>query len=273
MFDSLSRIRYIVAILLRDTLKMDYRIIKWIENASGLPLKIFPDDGVRVVVSKARTDEPKNRLRAQRVMEKNGVLVTGIPRVVEAVKSTAESLTSWELFSPFGLEEIKRAIAPEDAKDLDTVYGFDYFLTDSKDFRPVKPRHPVVALHKKDIPRGDEELRRGERRSTEKDDFTWAFTCYHNDPNVPAKTLREYGPRCASVAVIFWKSDDLAGFGVATEEGLRRQGYALDVVSTATQFVLGRGGVAWYGAYADNIPSLHIPRRLGYSLIHSSFSG
>ena len=199
------------------------------------------------------------------------MLLTGIPRVVDAIKDRVESLTSWELFSPFGLAEIKRALPPQDAKDLDSMYGLDYFLTDIQNFRPVEPRHPVIPLHKKDIPRGDEALRLGERRSSEKADFIWAFACYHNDPNVSAKVLPEYGPRCASVAVIFWKSDNLAGFGVATEEGLRGQGYALDVVSAGTQFILDQGGVAWYGAFADNIASLRIPRQLGYSLVCSSF--
>jgi RimJ/RimL family protein N-acetyltransferase len=252
---------------------MDYRIIKWIENASGLPFETFPDDGVRVLISKARTDAPKNRLLAQRVIGRNGVLITGTPRVVEALRVVAESLTSWELFSPFGLAEIKRALPPQDAKDLDPTFGLNYFLTDPKEFRPVKPRHPVIPLRRQDIPRGDEALRLGERRSTETDDFTWAFACCHNDPKVPAKMLPGYGPRCASVAVIFWKNDDVAGFGVVTEEGLRGQGYALDVVSAGTQFILGQGGVAWYGVYADNVPSLRIPRRLGYSLMYSSFSG
>jgi RimJ/RimL family protein N-acetyltransferase len=250
---------------------MDYRITRWIENASGLPFKTFPDDGILVCVSGARTDVPKNRLLVQRVTGKNGVLITGIPRIVEAVKDVAESLTSWELFSPFGLAEIKRALPPQDAKDLNAMYGLDYFLTDPNDFRPVKLRHPVIPLRKKAIPPGDEALRLGERRSTETGDFTWAFACYYNDPKVPAKALPEYGPRCASVAVIFWKGDDLAGFGVGTEEALRGQGYAMDVVTAGTQFILGQGGAAWYGAYADNIPSLHIPRRLGYSLMHSSF--
>jgi len=250
---------------------MDDRIVKWIENASGLPFDVIPDDGVRILVSKARTDEAKNRLLAQRVAGKNGALITGIPRIVEAVKDAAESMTGWELFSLLGLAEIKRALPPTDAKDLDTMYGLDYFLTNFRDFHPVKSRHPVVPLRKKDIPRGDEDLRLRERRSTETGDFTWAFACYHNDPKLPAVTLPEYSPRCASVAVIFWKGDDLAGFGVGTEEALRGQGYALDAVSTGTQFILDKGGAAWYGAYADNIPSLRIPRRLGYSLMHSSF--
>jgi RimJ/RimL family protein N-acetyltransferase len=251
---------------------MDDRIREWIENTAGLPITEIPEEGVHIRVSRARTDEPKNRLLTQRITEKNGVLITGIPRIVEAIKNYVETMNGWEIFSPFGLAEIKRTLSPDDAKHFDEFYGLDYFLTEREQFRPVKPRYKVIPLKKKDIPPGDETLRFSERRSTEKDDFTWAFACYHNDPKVPATVLPEYGPQCACVAVVFWKNEQIAGFGVATEEGLRGKSYATDVVSTATQFVLDQGGVAWYGAYANNAPSIHIPRRLGYSLVCLSFS-
>lgn len=100
-------------------MKLDYRIRERIENAAGLPLQIFPDEGVCVRVSDTRTDEPKNRLLAQRVAGQNGVLVTGIPRVVRAVSDCAESMTSWELLSPLGLAEIKQLLVPTDAECLD----------------------------------------------------------------------------------------------------------------------------------------------------------
>jgi RimJ/RimL family protein N-acetyltransferase len=250
---------------------MDVRIEKWIENAAGLSITEFPDEGVRVSISQARNDKPRNRLLVQRVIGKNGVLVTGIPRIIAAVKECTEAMTNWELFSPFGLAEIRRALPSEDAKHLDEIYGLDYFLTEREQFCPAKTRHNVNPLKKKDIPLGDENLRLGERRSTETDDFTWAFTCYHNDPNIPAILLPDYGPHCASVAVIFWRNNDIAGLGVGTEDALRGRGYATDVVCAGTQFILDQGGIAWYGAYANNVPSLRIPRRLGFSLVHSSF--
>ena len=61
---------------------MDYRLRKRIETLAGFSLQTFPDEGVHVRVSDARTDEPKNRLLAQRVIGKNGVLLTGIPRTM-----------------------------------------------------------------------------------------------------------------------------------------------------------------------------------------------
>ena len=253
-------------------MKLDYRIRERIENAAGLPLQMFPDEGVCVRVSDARTDEPKNRLLAQRVAGQNGVLVTGIPRVVRTVSDCAESMTSWELLSPLGLTEIKRLLAPTDAECLDETYGFDFVLLEHERFRPVRSRYEVFALKRKDIPPKQFDLRIAERRPSETDDFIWAFACYHNEPDVPTNELAPFGPRCASIAVVMWNgSEDIAVLGIETEEALRGQGYGLAVVSAATQWILDQGAVAWYGAYADNIPSLHIARRLGFSLVCQSF--
>jgi RimJ/RimL family protein N-acetyltransferase len=251
---------------------MDYRICKRIENTAGFPLQKFPDEGVCVLVSNARTDEPKNRLLAQRVAGHNGVLLTGIPRVVRAVSDCAESMTSWELFSPPGLAEIKRLLPPADAECLDETYGFDFVFIERERFQPVISHHKVIALRKKDIPSVQHALRMAERRPSETNDFIWAFACYHNEPNITATELAPFGPRCASIAIVIWNgSEDIASFGVGTEELLRGQGYALAVVSAATQWILDQKAIAWYGAYSNNIPSLRIARRLGFSLVCQSF--
>ena len=76
--------------------------------------------------------------------------------------------------------------------------------------------------------------------------------------------LAPFGPRCASIAILIWKSAEVCGYGVWTEEAHRGRGYALAAVAAATQEVLARGAAAIYGAFAANIPSLRIPRRLGY---------
>lgn len=251
---------------------MDYRICKRIENGAGFPLQMFPDEGVCVRVSDAWTDEPKNRLLAQRVAGQNGVLLTGIPRVVRAVATCAQSMTSWELFSPLGLAEIRRLLPPADAECLDETYGFDFVLIEHERFRPARSRYEVFALKRKDIPPKQFDLRIAERRPSETDDFIWAFACYHNEPNMTATELAPFDPRCASIAVVIWNGgEDIATFGVGTEELLRGQGYALAVVSAATQWILDQKAIAWYGAYANNIPSLRIARRLGFSLICQSF--
>jgi RimJ/RimL family protein N-acetyltransferase len=250
---------------------MDYRIRKWIEKTSGLPFQMSPDEGVSVHVSDARTDEPHNRLLIQRVTGHNGVLVTGIPRIVRAVTDCVKSMTGWELFSALGLAEIKRCLPPADAECLDETYGLNFVLTENESFHPVNSRHKVIVLSKKDIPSRQYDLRMGERRSSETDDFIWAFACYHNEPGVPATILPEFGHLCASVAVVIWEDDDIASFGVATEELLRGKGYALAAVSAATQWIMEQKAIAWYGAYSNNIPSLRIARRLGFSLVYQSF--
>jgi len=253
-------------------MKLDRRVCKRIEEDVGLSLEAFPDEGVSVRVSDARTDTPKNRLLAQQVAGKNGALLTGIPRIVRAVSDCARSMTGWELFSPLGLAEMRRALPPADAECLDETYLLGFGLTGHERFRPARHAYSVVALGRKDIPPEQSDLRMAERRPSETGDFIWAFACFHDDASVPAKDLAPYGPRCASVAVVMWNgSEDAAGFGVGTEEALRGQGYGLAVVSAATQWILDQGAVAWYGAYADNIPSLRIARRLGFSLVSQSF--
>ena len=98
----------------------------------------------------------------------------------------------------------------------------------------------------------------------EQEDFVWAFACYHDDAEAASTELAPFGPRCASIAILIWKSAEVCGFGVGTEEAYRGQRYALAAVGAATREVLARGAAAVYGAFATNIPSLRIPRRLGY---------
>jgi RimJ/RimL family protein N-acetyltransferase len=155
---------------------------------------------------------------------------------------------------------------PEDAESL--AHGLDYVLTDPSRFRPAETPHAAVSLRKKDIPSQQRELRMSQRRSpaeAEQEDFVWAFACYHDDRGAVATELVPFGPQCASIATVEWETRDVASFGVWTEEGYRGRGYALAAVSAATRFVLEQGAVPIYGAYATNIPSLRIPRRLGYS--------
>jgi len=252
--------------------EVDCRVRERLEKDAGLPIQTFPDRGVRVCVSDARTDEPKNRLLAQRVAGKDGVLVTGIPRVVEAVSAPTQSLTAWELFSPVGLAEVRRALPSADAEHFDEAYLLDYVLAEHERFRPAKAQHKAIALGREDIPSEQSDLRMGERRTSETNDFTWAFACYHDDPNAPATELAPFGPCCASIAIIIWRScEEIATYGVGTEEAFRGQGYGLASVSAATKWILAQGAVAWYGAYADNVPSLRIARRLGFSLACQSF--
>ena len=249
---------------------MDDRIRRRIEDVTGLPFEAVPDEGVKVTVSNARSDRPKNRLLVQRVIGKNGVLVTGIPRILEEISGCVRTMTTWELFSPLGIAEVRRRLSPEDAESVDEIYGLDFYLSKSEEFRPFESRHKVVALSRKDVPLSQYDLRLSERRSFETGDFIWAFACFQDDPASSGR-LSLFGSGCASIAIVIWEDDQLAGFGVETEETLRGRGYAEAVVSAATKWVLDQHAIAWYGAYSTNVPSLRIARRLGFSLGSSSF--
>ena len=50
----------------------------------------------------------------------------------------------------------------------------------------------------------------------------------------------------------------------------RGKGYGSAVVSAATAWTLAQGEAPVYAAYANNIPSLRIARRLGFSLLQQS---
>ena len=64
-----------------------------------------------------------------------------------------------------------------------------------------------------------------------------------------------------------WKDGPVATFGVGTEESCRGQGFGAAAVSATTKWILDQGEVAVYEAYADNIPSLRIARRLGFTFL------
>jgi RimJ/RimL family protein N-acetyltransferase len=243
---------------------LDERVRFHLEGELGFSLDSFPSAGAIVCESPKRSDEEENRLSIIRIGE--GALATGIPRVAAAISPVIRSLTVEELFSPLGLAELGRAMGPEDGESL--AHGLDYVLTDMREFRPVETPHAPVPLGKRDIPREQFEMRMSERRSpaeAQQEDFVWAFACYHDDEDAEATELALFGPRCASIGIVIWKTEELAGYGLWTEEAYRGRGYALAVVSAATKFVLDQGAAAIYGAYTTNIPSLRIPRRLGFT--------
>jgi RimJ/RimL family protein N-acetyltransferase len=247
-----------------DARDLDGRVQSYLEGELGFPLATVPHAGVEVSESPRRSDTRENRLSIIRIGE--GALATGIPRVVAAISPVIRSLTVDELFSPLGLAELGRAMAPEDAESL--AHGLDYVLTDERGFRPAETPHNVVALTKKDIPAEQFDFRMSERRppaEAQQDDFVWAFACRHDDEDADATELALFGPRCASIAIVIWRTEGLGGYGVWTEEAYRGRGYALAVVSAATRFILEHGAAATYGAYTTNIPSLRIPRRLGFT--------
>ena len=248
---------------------MDDRVRRYLESKAGVSLSALAGSGIAVRESTKRTAERGNRILVQRVVGENGLLVTVVPGSVDAVVCAVRRMVPDEIFSPLGRAELCRALrGSEDAFGPYYLYGFDYILTRLEDFCPARTKHTVVPLTTKDIPREQFERRMSERRQPVSEDDIWAFACYRDAPGFQSTDLRLFGAQCASIAIVIWQDGPVATYGVGTEEACRGQGYALAAVSAATKWLLDQGEVAVYGAYADNIPSLRLARRLGFAFLH-----
>jgi RimJ/RimL family protein N-acetyltransferase len=250
---------------------MDRRVHLYLERDLGVSFHSLPRAAIDVRESPKQTDVRGNRLTILGIGD--GGLATATPDVAAAILPVVKTLTVAELFSPLGLAELARAMKPEHAESL--CHGLEYVVANPPELRPADTGHVAVPLTKKDIPperpgQGMWGVRRpGE---AEQDDLVWAFACYHDDEDAVATELAPFGPQCASIAKVLWMSRDVASFGVHTEEAYRGRGYALAAVSAATRFVLEQGAVAIYSSRATNIPSLRIPRRLGYEFAWQTLS-
>ncbi len=247
---------------------MDDRVRRYLEGKAGVSLSIPPIDGIAVRESPRRTGEPGNRVVAQWVAGSNGVLVTVMPGTADAVTRAVGQMRFCELFSPLGRAELCRALGLIDEPPPQYyLYGFEYVLTSLADFCPAGTTSMATPLRKKDVPPEQFEMRMSERRQPPAEDFVWAFACYRDDPAFQATELAPFGAKRASIAIVIWRDGPVATFGVGTEESCRGQGCGLAAVSATTKWILEQGEVAVYGAYADNIPSLRIARRLGFTLL------
>ena len=247
---------------------MDDRVRRYLESKAGVSLSTSPVDGVVVRESPKRTDERGNRVVAQRAAGWDGVLVTVEPGSVDAITHAVRHMTSCEMFSFLGRAELCRALGLSDEPPPEyCLYGFDYVLTDLEGFCPAQTTLRAMSLRKKDIPRKQFEMRMSERRQPPAADFIWAFACYRDDSAFRATELAPFGAQCASIAIAIWKDGPVATYGVGTEESCRGQGFGVAAVSATTKWILEQGEVAVYGAYANNIPSLRIARRLGFTFL------
>ena len=241
---------------------LDGRIRCLLQEELGFELGAFPAKGVQVRASVKRVDEHWKRLKAVRIGD--SAVVTCLPSLLDTITPAIQSMTTWELFSPLGEAELRRALGPEVGKEL--FHGLQYVLSDRGSFRPARTPHTPRPLGKDDIPSAQHVLRMSERRRPVRDDFIWAFACYRDSENVSASDLAEFGRQCVSIAIVIWnEGQGIATYGLGTHEGYRGQGYALANMTAATDYVLEQGGVAYYEAAVTNIPSLRIPRRLGFT--------
>ena len=247
---------------------MDHRVRRYLESEAGISLTGLPDNEVCVHESPKRTGERGNRVVVQRIAGRNGLLVTVASGSVDAITRAVRQMTPSEILSPLGRAELCRALGLIDEPPPQYyLYGFNYVLTTLEDFYPAQTRHTATPLRKKDIPQEQFEMRMSERRQPPAEDFIWAFACYRDDPTFRATELALFGAQCASIAIAIWKDGPVAEYAVGTEESCRGQGFGLAAVSATTKWVLEQGEVAVYRAYANNIPSLRIARRLGFAFL------
>lgn len=248
---------------------MDHRLRRYLESESGVPLDVLGGGKLVVRESRKRTEERGNRVQIERFAGLDGLLATVLPGHVPRIESVLAGLSPAELFSPLGYAELRRALDFDDEPSPDYYfYGYSYALTSLEELRSASGQHLVRALGKEDIPGEQLALRMKERHPAEQDDFIWAFACDRDDAEYhTGAELAPFGSHCASIAIVIWREGPVGCFGVGTDEACRKQGYGLAVVSAATEWILKQGEVAIYSAYANNIPSLRIARRLGFTFL------
>ena len=211
-------------------------------------------------MSPRRTDGPGNRLLAHRVADRNGALVTGIPRAVNALTPVLGGMSTTELFSPLGIAEIRRALPEQDGESLLQDGGLDYTIDVPENFRPAATGHEPQPLTAKDIPSATRDfgLRMSEADASPPEGRVWAFTCCDGGERV-------------SIAVIRWEAEPIGTIAIAgTKPKYRQKGYGRAVVSAATEYILHQGHVASYGTVRGNLPALRMIRPLGYRLAYET---
>ena len=172
-----------------------------------------------------------------------GVAVgTAIPRVLRAIAPIVDQLDIWELFSPFGLSELSRALSGQGIKARGG--GFHYVAL------PIQPRsledpgvETVAMLDAQMTPR------------SELFDKQW-FDAF--------AVIRE--GQQASLSRIRWKTRDFIEIAVETHEAYRGRGLGTAVVAAATEWIHSRGCAAHYPVLPSNLPSVRIARRLGFTV-------
>lgn len=212
----------------------------YLETDLGFPLHSMPPKGVEVRASPRRRDQEDARMLIVRIDQ--GALATGIPRVITTITPVVHQLGIWELFSPFGLAELSRALASEHIEVKGG--GFHYTLTD-KQYCPLQTlsEKPIKLLLEGMLP---------EKELFDKKRFD-AFAIYQEG-------------RQAALSQVSWKTEKFIEISVETHEAFRQRGYGLAVVAAAVEWILAQGAVAHYATLPSNIPSVRIARKLGFTL-------
>ena len=130
-------------------LEMDDRIRNYLEQKIKMPINDLPTEGIEIRESAHNRDAPWKRLSIFRVG--NGVLVTGISRIIRVVGPVVRDMSVWELFHPYGLSELRYALSDSDSKSLRE--GFHYTLVEEYFIKPLDtPLTPVKVLEESKDP-------------------------------------------------------------------------------------------------------------------------
>lgn len=210
-------------------------ICDFMELALGFSPRSFPKHGIELRETPVRLDQPTDRMMLRRIG--SAALATGIPRVLDAIGPLVRSMTLPELFSPFGVLELRRALGlGEDEKISQTCH---YTLIDRREFRPWPGQERTTCLLPPDF-------------TIQRED-TDAFAVIEDSEQAAVTSIRSPVPNYIYI-------------GVETVEKYRRQRHGLAVVSATADWILRQGAVAHYNARLTNTASLRIARRLGFVL-------
>src|SRR5690554_3579140 len=105
---------------------MDDRVKRSLEYWIGSRLEDFTIHPFDLRISTRRSDVPFDRMVMNQINGKGNIIITCIPRLYDHLSDLLSSLTVLELFSPLGLEEIKRVVGPHDSENLGQ--GASYIL-------------------------------------------------------------------------------------------------------------------------------------------------
>ena len=242
---------------------MDNRLCTFLASQSGSPVDSWPQHGIDVRVSSQRTDMVRNRLLALSLRNSGGALVTGIERVVEAIRPIIEELSIAELFSPVGTDALRYAMSPGDAQSVIKEPDFVCAISSRESFRPTHATPNPVPLTGAEVTDAAHHLG---ITIPETD----ASTCSGLPQAFACRSSQEW----VSIATIRWQDSRVAEISdVETKESHRRKGFGIAAVSAATDYILLQDRVAIYGTWQSNVPAWRMIHKLGFRLSHQIIYG
>ena len=165
-----------------------------------------------------------------------------------------------ELFSPFGIDEIRRSLGEDRAASLLEEPGLEYAIAEGENVPPALGEHDTRQLAASDIALEKETfgLKMSDWDASPPEDKVWGFVSCD-------------GQDWAAIAVIRWHEGAVGSISIAgTKPVYQRRNHGRAVVSAATDYILRHGRVATYGTVQSNLAAVRMIRPLGYELAHET---